>query len=119
MKMDWGYESETGQVWLFNVTPFTPHLPHWQCVYVCVCAPGFSLLCEVVLTSVCVCTDAPFTHLALSSPKPQCEQHNSWSPDTWLTCFCSLTCAPDTPNAHMRTLLVRALNGMNNRIDKQ
>ena len=60
MKMDWGYESETGQVWLFNVTPFTPHLPHWQpgcvcmcvcCVCVCVCV--FTVLCEVVLF-VCI-----------------------------------------------------------------
>lgn len=35
MKMDRGYESETGQVRLFNVTPFTPHLPHWQLAFVC------------------------------------------------------------------------------------
>lgn len=51
MKMDWGYESETGQVWLFNVTPFTPHLPHWQpvCVRVCECV---LMLCEVLLFCV-------------------------------------------------------------------
>lgn len=57
MKMDWGYESETGQVWLFNVTPFTPHLPHWHPTFVCV----FMLLCEIVLRVcllVCVHTHA-------------------------------------------------------------
>jgi len=37
MKMDSGYESETGQVCLFNVTPFTPHLPHWQHEFARVC----------------------------------------------------------------------------------
>lgn len=75
-----------------------------------------------VLTSVCVCMDAPLTHLTLPTLKAQCEQHNSWSPDTKLTGFCFLTCAPDTPNtlnAHMHTLLVRALNGMNNRKDER
>lgn len=48
--MDWGYESETGQVWLFNVTPFTPHLPHWRNAFVCV--PSY---CHVKLCFLCEC----------------------------------------------------------------
>lgn len=48
--MDWGYESETGHVWLFNVTPFTPHLPHWR-LWLRVCGDAtLSFLASTMLT---------------------------------------------------------------------
>lgn len=85
--MDWGYESETGQVWLFNVTPFTPHLPHWLCVCLCVCMHVCSV-CYVKLCFLCAywyacaCTHAhSLTASFLLTWNAQCDQHISWSSD--------------------------------------
>lgn len=88
MKMDWGYESETGQVWLFNVTPFTPHLPHWQPVFLCVCVHAAVGSCAsfLCLPLVCMCTHMYilwqiYLFILLVTLKAQCVQHISWSSD--------------------------------------
>lgn len=39
---------------VFNVTPFTPHLPHWQHGFLCVLAVDFVHICVALGTSVLI-----------------------------------------------------------------
>lgn len=95
--MDWGYESETGQVWLFNVTPFTPHLPHWH-LWLLHAQCG---LCAVRRADCIVNACARFAS-------------RSAGPLMCTDTFCSLTRTFNTC-AHFG----QALNHMNNKRDRQ
>lgn len=120
--MDWGYESETGQVWLFNVTPFTPHLPHWQHAFVC----AFLLLYKVVLfVCILVCVWA-HTCTFFACFFAVNTESSMWP--TYQLVFrdvvarsCSLTWTFSTlpPLMHTCTHFGQALNCMNNETDRQ
>lgn len=112
--MDSGYESETGQVCQFNVTPFTPYLPHWQHEVVC----DFLLLCcfyVFVCTYWYSCGHALLA-LWLSTLKVECDKRISWFLRDVAAHSGSLT---QTPNTKACTRFGWALNCMNNKTGSQ